>query len=251
MRRIRRAPPWVFSACQDAGRHASGHRQSGGGIIRIIRCEVAVPAAKKPVPLDVRQRISASHKAQREPFWSRVVETESGCWEWQGQRSPRSGHGLVRTGSRIDGTRTRVYAHRMAYELAVGPIPDGACVLHHCDNPPCVRADIDPNVSHLFLGSRRDNVLDMDAKGRRNRLGAYSILPAAPRDAQPKRRTAHQRGERHHNAKLTAQQVREIRASYANDGTPMRTLAHQYSVCKRTISLVVRGLTYQDIAESS
>lgn len=48
----------------------------------------------------------------------------------------------------------------MAWEHYVGPIPDGVDVLHHCDNPPCVRPD------HLFLGTARDNVGDMLAKGR-------------------------------------------------------------------------------------
>jgi hypothetical protein len=51
-------------------------------------------------------------------------------------------------------------AHRIAYELECGPVPEGMFVLHRCDNPPCVR------VSHLFLGTRADNLADMRAKGR-------------------------------------------------------------------------------------
>jgi hypothetical protein len=51
-------------------------------------------------------------------------------------------------------------AHRVSYELANGPIPAGLCVLHHCDNRPCIRP------SHLFLGTRRDNALDKTLKGR-------------------------------------------------------------------------------------
>jgi len=53
-----------------------------------------------------------------------------------------------------------IRTHRLAWELANGPIPDGLSVLHHCDNPPCC------NVEHLFLGTQTDNHADMVAKGR-------------------------------------------------------------------------------------
>jgi HNH endonuclease len=83
-----------------------------------------------------------------------------GCWDWQ--RAVNSvGYG------RIARNGTRVYAHRAAYELAYGPIPKDMCVLHSCDNRRCVRPD------HLFLGTKRDNMLDMAAKGRwRNQYAA-------------------------------------------------------------------------------
>ena len=53
-----------------------------------------------------------------------------------------------------------VGAHRVAYEVAHGAIPEGMCVLHTCDNPPCC------NVEHLFLGTQKDNADDREAKGR-------------------------------------------------------------------------------------
>ena len=77
------------------------------------------------------------------------------------------------------------YAHRLAWTKANGPIPKGIQVLHRCDNPRCV------NVDHLFLGTQKDNIHDMMAKGRMN--------------------TGDQTGVKNGRAKLTEKQVLEIR----------------------------------------
>jgi HNH endonuclease len=86
-------------------------------------------------------------------FWSRAVEDENGCWVWARGRH-HDGYGAFF----YEGQR--VYAHRLAWQLARGEIPKGLLVLHRCDNPPCI------NPKHLFLGTRRDNALDRDKKGR-------------------------------------------------------------------------------------
>lgn len=77
------------------------------------------------------------------------------CWEWTAARHP-SGYGTFY----FNGKWSR--AHRTAWELANGPIPEGLLVLHRCDNPPCV------NPRHLWLGTDADNTRDMIAKGRGN-----------------------------------------------------------------------------------
>jgi hypothetical protein len=88
-------------------------------------------------------------------FWSRVAEGEPDeCWEWIGARGPQ-GYGMFQVKIRMARR-----AHRISYELAHGPIPEGMQVLHRCDNPPCV------NPAHLRLGTARDNTYDMLAKGR-------------------------------------------------------------------------------------
>ena len=78
-----------------------------------------------------------------------------GCWGWIGATS--SGYGRLGRGGRGEGL---VYAHRLSWELRNGPIPEGMCVLHRCDNPPCSNPD------HLFLGTKADNNRDMSVKGR-------------------------------------------------------------------------------------
>jgi hypothetical protein len=81
------------------------------------------------------------------------LPTERGCILWVGAKNNR-GYGSVRVNGVTRG------AHRLAWELAFGPIPSGVEVLHRCDNRPCV------NTGHLFLGSQRDNIHDMIRKGR-------------------------------------------------------------------------------------
>lgn len=89
---------------------------------------------------------------------------QSRCWEYMGGRN-ETNYGILWTGPR--GACRRIMAHRFAWEIQVGPIPEGLWVLHRCDNPSCVRTD------HLFLGTHADNMRDMWQKGRRTtRRGA-------------------------------------------------------------------------------
>lgn len=73
-----------------------------------------------------------------------------GCWNWIACTNPK-GYGQF----------TQLRAHRVSYELYVGPIPEGLSVLHKCDNRRCVNPD------HLFVGTQDDNMKDMKRKGRK------------------------------------------------------------------------------------
>jgi hypothetical protein len=146
-------------------------------------------------------------------FWSRVEPARGGCWEWQGARNEH-GYGLHDGHGR---------AHRFAFDLVFGSIPPGLVVMHTCDNPPCVNPD------HLVLGTKADNTRDMRRKGR------------ARGGASP--------GETNPSAKLTAEQVAEIRRRWAAGARPgkkgapgtKKLLADEFGVSTTLIGFIVRG----------
>jgi hypothetical protein len=94
-------------------------------------------------------------------FFSRSADVPSGCREWQGPTDGR-GYGTMHVGGH------RVRAHRVAWTIVNGPIPEGMFVCHRCDNPKCVRDD------HLFIGTQADNMRDCARKGRARHPGRPS-----------------------------------------------------------------------------
>ena len=102
-------------------------------------------------------------------LWPHLIETATGCWEFSGARS--HGYGCIR----IDRRGLVIRAHRLAWELTYGPIPDELVVRHRCDNPPCC------NPAHLELGTRLDNSRDCVERGRSargSRLPHSKLIPA-------------------------------------------------------------------------
>lgn len=93
-----------------------------------------------------------------ERFWSKVNIPHGcfGCWEWIGAKTSKDNraYGQIYVAGRL------VLAHRLAWKLVHGYIPAGLWILHHCDNRLCC------NPSHLFTGTRSDNMIDCAMKGR-------------------------------------------------------------------------------------
>lgn len=89
----------------------------------------------------------------KEEFKEHIVEFE-GCWLWHGSKK-FDHYGVITLPN-----KKRQAAHRFSWELFNGPIQAGLLICHKCDRGPCVNPD------HLFLGTHKDNMLDMVAKGR-------------------------------------------------------------------------------------
>lgn len=135
----------------------------------------------------------------KDRFLEKINKTDT-CWLWLGEPDDR-GYGV------ISDLGQRIKAHRFSWIFHNGPIPAGLCVLHKCDNPPCVNPD------HLFLGTKGDNIQDCKAKGR----------------------TA--RGESHGSARLTSEQVIAIRNSFP--AIPKCRLARIYGVTETHIREII------------
>lgn len=183
----------------------------------------------------------------RERFWDKV-QTGPGCWAWLAHKNNK-GYGMIQPG----GKGNKVLAHRVAWVLLRGPIPEGKNVLHRCDNPQCT------NPEHLFLGSHRDNMLDKHAKGRAYPEGwLENCQKAAKRRAKPKQdpkeggneatrfTSDRSRGEANVKAKLTASQVLELRAASAV-GESYSKLALRFGITQGMVGHIVRRTCWTHI----
>lgn len=166
------------------------------------------PSKKKgvsgPAPTPVEERLAR-----------RLLMSPSGCLEFQG--ALKDGYGKIVVGSRSDGSRRLKFAHRVAWELANGPIPDGLIVCHACDNRLCC------NPEHLFLGTHNDNMADMVAKGRQRNGRPAGVLNG--------------------RAKLSPSAAAQIRERYAA-GESRASLAEAFGVGRSAIREVVTGMRW-------
>jgi len=140
------------------------------------------------------------------------TRTVGECFVWQGHIN-KSGYGSVWH----DGKTRDV--HRVAYELSKGAIPEGLCIMHSCDNRPCI------NPKHLSCGTRLQNTADMIAKGRENKVS----------------------GVKHSNAKLTPEIAKEIRERFIpyDKKNGASALAREFGVAQGTVYYLLKGWTWK------
>jgi DNA-binding XRE family transcriptional regulator len=161
------------------------------------------------------ERTKASlYKTNEQRLLEHSRKQPNGCREWI-RALDSAGYG--QTAYRHNGTHRGVRAHRLAYEVWNGPIPDGLMVRHTCDNRKCIEP------THLILGTAQDNADDLRSSRRRKGEGA---------------------GDRNGRARLTNEQAEEIRMRYRRGGISQEQLADEYGVSQFAVSAIVRGKRY-------
>lgn len=142
-------------------------------------------------------------------FWDRIIKPE-GCWLYDGAKEI-NGYGYLK--NPLGEKPKYITAHRLAWILTYGPVPDGKVVMHTCDVRSCV------NPQHLRLGTHEENMADMRAKKR----GTY--------------------GERSSTAILTEEAVRYIRSVYWCKGKRSNApeLAKKYGCSPGAVHKAARG----------
>ena len=155
-------------------------------------------------------------KTVDERFFGRInIQGDDDCWLWEGAKC-KDDYGQIR----INHKDKRV--HRLMWEMVNGPIPDGYFICHHCDNPPCV------NPKHLFLATPKQNSQDCVSKNRfKSNIGELN-----PR------------------AKLTLEQVEEIRELYKRKKPTLISLAEIYKVSIQCIFRIVNYISWKSIPAS-
>lgn len=194
-------------------------------------------------------RVSDISPSDKLRFFKNVQKTSS-CWLWNGARQPQ-GYGVFHIQGRL------VRTHRVAWAIEFGDIPAGLFILHQCDNPPCC------NPAHLFLGTCKDNAVDMARKGRGGAQQHPETLSRG--DSHYARREPHRlargknhgrytqpensaRGERIAQSKLTEKQVKEIREKLRSGKRGIvRRLACEYVVRPGTIAFIKSGQTWKHL----
>lgn len=136
----------------------------------------------------------------------KLLSQPSGCIEFIGAKDI-AGYGVIGSGLPYPLT---FKTHRAAWELEHGPIPDGAWVLHHCDNPPCC------NVEHLYLGTAKENARDQEIRDRKG------------------------------ITRLNARIVREIRKVYARGWFSQTAIAEACGISQTQVGNIIRGRSWKN-----
>jgi hypothetical protein len=160
------------------------------------------------------RRIARRDVADR--FWEKVDRsTPDACWEWTAPLTTQ-GYGQFL----IDYKMHR--AHRVAYMLTKGVIPEGKVVMHTCDNRACV------NPNHLTVGTQAENLADMSRKGR----GRNGMLA----------------GTRNGSAKINEEDVAAIRALVLTHRFTQAYIGNLFGIDQTTVSLIVLRKKWKHVA---
>lgn len=144
--------------------------------------------------------------------YEKHVVRKDGCWGWLGPVD-KNGYGQLPCGY-----QKLIKAHRVSWRIYKGDIPEKHVICHSCDNPPCTNPD------HLFIGTKKDNAQDMMKKGRSTR------------------------GERNYNAKLTEEDVKNIKFLLSLGVTGTR-ISKDFKISESVIHGIKKGIYWRHISD--
>jgi hypothetical protein len=149
-----------------------------------------------------------------ERFWEKVdKKSDEECWEWKAHRTDE-GYGTLKIGVVSE------LAHRISYGIYTGQFPvRGICVLHTCDNPPCV------NPHHLYIGTKLDNAQDRKNRGRNGNL----------------------KWEHNGRSKLKREDILEIRRLYSTGKLTQNLLGKMFCIRQSQISAIIMQKTWKGL----
>lgn len=164
------------------------------------------------------------------------------CWLWAGAARP-NGYGIFFLNGKTIG------AHRAAYVLFRGQFDEALHVCHKCDNPSCVNPD------HLFLGTQKDNMLDMVRKGRKvtppqrgknnHHYGKFHSEETKRLIGQRSRER--NQGSKHPRASIDEDDVRMIRRIRIETGASPRVISQQTGFSFSIVSGIVYGYSWKHV----
>ena len=155
-----------------------------------------------------------SEKVKKRILKKSYLNEITGCRIWTGSKDA-NGYGAVHLYDQY------LAVHRVAYEVLVGPIPEGKILMHKCDNPSCIEP------LHLIIGTTYDNNKDRAAKGRTHK--SY--------------------GEDNPYSKLKEHEVITIKKIFKKNSsiTMRKYLSKKYNVSEPCIYAIKKGVTWKHI----
>ena len=190
-----------------------------------VRTEAATASQPRALMNQHLRLFEALRQQKIRWFMRYVVKRDDGCWEYIGKRD-KNGYGKSRV------IPLTWHAHRAAYFLFIGDVPDYLCVCHRCDRPWCVSPD------HLFLGTQAENISDKVRKGR-TAFGDKHGSKTHPEKIR--------RGINHWNAKISENVAVEIKQLLQSPNANCRAIAREYGVHRGVVYNIKYGNSWRHL----